>query len=128
MDDPTDELLKLARFQVLDRRNCSEPALERLLGRMADEVERLDLARQQAVHERDCAVEDVARLGLAIAEYVSSKKLGLGTNAAHWMRLQEIAKEFSDGRCWIKGCQQPKGHAGFCDSLPPVNVGDKHGD
>lgn len=23
-----------------------------------------------------------------------------------------------DGKCWIKGCQQPKGHAGFCDPLP----------
>lgn len=36
----TDELLKLARFQMLDSRNCNEAARIRLLGQMADELER----------------------------------------------------------------------------------------
>lgn len=36
-----DELLKLARFQMLDGRNCNEEAKEHLLGLMADEIERL---------------------------------------------------------------------------------------
>lgn len=36
-----DELLKLARFQMLDSRNCNEQAKDKLLGQMADEIERL---------------------------------------------------------------------------------------
>lgn len=37
----TEELLKLARFQILDHRNGSENAKDRLLAKMADEIERL---------------------------------------------------------------------------------------
>jgi hypothetical protein len=37
----TDDLLKLARFQMLDSRNCNEEAKDGLLGQMADEIERL---------------------------------------------------------------------------------------
>jgi hypothetical protein len=42
-----------------------------------------------------------------------------------WERVEAIDQAMSpaldvgdDGKCWIKGCQQPKGHAGFCDPLP----------
>ncbi len=71
-----DEMLALARFQILDRRNCNEAALERLLGQMADEIERGQRAlaethdawtaettkRLQVELEKEAAVDDVERL------------------------------------------------------------------
>lgn len=73
----------------------------------ADEIERLQRSYEcahaqamengtralQAVHERDCAVEDVKRLLEAIRLYVRSKKADHGRNALDWWRLQEIEKE-----------------------------------
>jgi hypothetical protein len=47
----TDDLLKLARFRILDSRNCDEEAKDRLLGQMADEIERL---RKYAQHLPTC--------------------------------------------------------------------------
>ncbi len=84
----TEEMLKLARYQILDRRNATEAAKDRLLLTMADEIERLaainrlrfsdeqtkeierltralessGLKRLQADIERDCSVEKVAEL------------------------------------------------------------------
>ena len=28
---------------------------------------------------------------------------------------QETSGELDDGKCWIKGCQKPRGHQGYCD-------------
>jgi hypothetical protein len=47
----TNDLLNLARFRILDARNCNEEAKDRLLGLMADEIERL---RKYAQHLPTC--------------------------------------------------------------------------
>lgn len=44
--DP-ETLLKLARFQILDSRNGDEESKDKLLGIMADEIERLDREKDE---------------------------------------------------------------------------------
>lgn len=55
-----DELLDLARFRILDKRNGSEEAKDRLLGQMADEIERMRRASVDG-HCRQCACDDCSR-------------------------------------------------------------------
>lgn len=49
------ELLALARFRILDKRNGTEAAKDRLLGQMADEIERLLRAAMKLQKRRLCA-------------------------------------------------------------------------
>lgn len=95
------------RYKDLAKANAQHEHFEREWYLRGDEIERLERAltethdawtaettkRLQAVHERDCAVEDVKRLLEAIRLYVRSKKADLGRNALDWWRLQEIEKE-----------------------------------
>jgi hypothetical protein len=68
----TDDLLKLARFRILDARNCNEAARIRLLGQMADEIERLQ--RPQMALKRIPYEE--------IAEFLKDDPSAMGTVAA----------------------------------------------
>lgn len=80
-----DDLLKLARFQILDRRNCNEAALEKLLFVMADEIERL----------RDLRVR--------LREAIELVKLHATTE--HWTWIREVESELSDDvGVRIEGC------------------------
>lgn len=109
-------------FKVPALGACGRAFIDRrwLLG----EIERLERERdewsgtaaqrlretQMALHERDCAVEEVARLKRE-NDRLKCYLLGVPELAAGDVP--------DDGKCWIKGCQQPKGHAGYCDPLPP---------
>lgn len=78
-------------------------------------VERLELERLQAVHERDCAVEDVKRILTVVGNYVRTKKADMGESVVHWMDLQEIAKHLD-----VPAPHDPKCKPDFPFHLCPV--------
>jgi hypothetical protein len=94
------ELLTLLRFASKDVRR----ATAEMCGQAADEIERLR-AICMATPQGQALLND-ARLvnGELVVDVTDCRGSSFDVQ--------------DDGKCWIKGCQQPKGHAGFCDPLP----------
>lgn len=100
--NPTDEMVKLLRFQILDERNgaiSGEPDAIRLCGAAADMIEdqrrRLEssgLKRLETDLERDAAVEEVARLTHRLERIEKIAAAG-GDSMACIAILEEIAHE-----------------------------------
>jgi hypothetical protein len=127
--------------------DCHELAQER--DELTQKVCELITQRQQAQHERDCAVEDVKRLEFiqrdfhnvgdvaeirrlrtAIRGYVRTKLAQSGEHGHYWWTLQEIAKERQDdvpAQSWTAGdgpcnCKPRVWHSADCSSLQPPAV------
>jgi len=79
-----DELLKLARFQRMDSRNCNEEAKDRLLGLMADQIE----AGVRYVESTDKVLANAERLLDKRAEEIERGQRALAETHDAWTKAE----------------------------------------